>query len=307
MLTAATALLGAAGAARARTRAFDPRDLSGMWDSATYTLLQRPKELPRLVLTPAEADAYEAPRRKLHGFLPAAEGEVGQNESEFPDRGSGLLRVKGEIRASMIVEPADGQLPYTAAAKKLQIAGREIVTLDNPEERGIYERCLTTPSSGAPMIPAQDANVLQFLQTKDALAIVCEKFHDVRIIPLGAGAKTEAAARPVPSWLGTSVGRWSGDTLVVETTGLRPGVTPRDRFWLSGEARITETFTRTGAGEILYGFTVDDPGLYTRPWRGELAFKPASGLIYEYACHEGNYGLPDILRAARRAEAAAAK
>ena len=289
------------GRSRTAARAFDPRDLSGTWTNATFTDLQRPKELSRLVLSAAEAEAYEQPLRALHGMPAAKAGEVGQSESEFTDRGAGLLRVRGEIRSSLITDPADGQIPYLKAIRtKLEVDLKpddRTVFLDNPEERPAYERCLITPATTAPLVPGPDTNVYRFVQTREALAIVAEKFHDARIVRLGAPAEPH----PLYSWLGTSVGRWAGETLVVETTGFGPRLVRRG-LAVSATTRVTETFLRTGRAEILYGFTVEDPSLYTRPWRGEMLFTPAPGPLYEYACHEGNYGLPDILLGARRAE-----
>jgi hypothetical protein len=295
----------AAGAARARTgtRAFNPRDLSGTWSNGSYTLFERPKELPRLVLTAAEAEAFEAPRRALHGMSASKAGTVGQAESEFNERGSGVLNIRGERRASLIVEPADGQIPWLAAVRARYELDRKPEDrkdpMDNPEERNLFERCIVSPGTAAPMIPGADTNVYEFVQTGDALAIVSEKFHDARIIPL-TGAPDP---RPLPSWLGASVGRWSGEALVVETAGFGPGVARRG-LAVSPATRVTETFTRLSGHEILYGFTVEDPTLYARPWRGENLFTPAPGRLFEYACHEGNYGLPDILRIARGMEAA---
>ena len=275
------------------------RSLTGVWTNATYTNLQRPKDFTRLKLTPAEAEAYEAPRRALSGSLPSPPDALGQAESEFQDRGAGLLRVRGEIRTSIIVDPTDGRIPYTKAAREK--LGTDIALprgLDNPEQRQDFERCLATPGTGAPIIPSQDGNVTAFVETKDALVIVCEKLNDTRIVRIGG----RPPAQPIPSWSGTSVGRWEGDTLVAETTGLRPGISDRYLFWLSDQSRVTERFTRIGPNVILYAFTVEDPLLFTQPWGGEMIFTPAHGNIYEYACHEGNYGLPDILQAARRAE-----
>ena len=308
LLAAGVALGGVAvgaGPALARSRpaarAFDPRDLGGTWTNATYTDLQRPKELSRLVLSAAEAEAYEQPLRALNGMPAAKAGEVGQSESEFNDRGAGLLRVRGEIRASLITDPADGQIPYLKAIRaRLELDRKpedRTVFLDNPEDRPAFERCLVTSATTAPLIPGPDTNLYRFVQTREALAIVAEKFHDARIVRLGAPAEPH----PLPSWLGASVGRWAGDTLVVETTGFGPGLVRRG-LAVSAATRVTETFTRTGRAEILYGFTVEDPSLYTRPWRGEMLFSSAPGELYEYACHEGNYGLPDILLGARRAE-----
>jgi hypothetical protein len=314
MLAAATAWAGGAGAAwagphRPAPKAFSKRDLEGTWTLATYTDIERPKEVSALVMTEAQARAYEAPRRKYRGMLPSKPGEVGQVESEFTDRGQGLARVNGEIRSSWIVDPPDGKIPYRAAMvaryglDKIPLPER----LDNPEERPGNERCLSNFATGAPMLGAADANLFQVVQTKDCVAIHTEKYHDVRIVRL-AGAGTEGAAPPLPpSWLGDSVGRWEGDTLVVETTGLRPGVTSRGaRIYVSGETRVVERFTRTGADELFYEFTVEDPSLFTRPWRGEMTVQREKGRIYEYACHEGNYSMPGILAGARLEEKAAA-
>jgi hypothetical protein len=305
-LLAAGAAAFAAGAARARPAAFNPLDFSGTWSNGSYTAFERPKELPRLILTAAEAEAFEAPLRALHGMAASKDGTVGQAESEFNERGSGLLRIRGEPRASLIVEPADGQIPWLAAVRARyeldkKPADRKERT-DNPEDRPLFERCLVSPATTAPMIPGADSNVYEFVQTPDALAIVSEKFHDARIIPLNG-----APASPLlPSWMGSSVGRWSGEALVVETAGFGPGVARRG-VAVSPATRVTETFTRLTAHEILYGFTVEDPTLYARPWRGENLFVPAPGRLFEYACHEGNYGLPDILRINRGMEASAAK
>jgi hypothetical protein len=296
-------LAGAAGLVAGRAAAsprWRPRDLDGYWTGASYTDLQRPKELSKPTLTPAEAEAWEAPRRANGGMPPSKAGDVGQAESEFNERGAGMLRLGGEIRASLIVDPPDGRIPYRAefaAAQGIGLPPTE--RIDGPEQRPGNERCLTSPLSAAPMIPGPDANVLQFVQAPGVLAIVCEKYHEVRVIPLSG---TPAPLRPTPSWTGVSAGRWDGETLVGETAGFREGVTNRGQgFFVTGATRVVERFTRTAADAILYDVTVADPEMLTRPWRAELKLVPA-GRIFEYACHEGNYGLPDILRIARQAE-----
>jgi hypothetical protein len=294
-------LAGAAGLVASRAVAaprWRPRELDGYWTGASYTDLQRPKELPRLVLTRAEAEAWEAPRRLYGGMAPSKEGEVGQAESEFNERGAGMMRRNGEIRSSLIVDPPDGRIPYRPEFAAAQGIGRPPTErIDGPEQRPGNERCLASALSGAPMIPGPDANVLQFVQAPGVLAIVCEKYHEVRVIPLSG-----APARPTPAWTGVSTGRWEGNALVVETTGFRPGVTNRGQgLFVSGATRTLERFVRTAADVILYDVEVTDPEILTRPWRAELTLVP-SGPIFEYACHEGNYGLPDILRIARQAE-----
>ncbi|HEX7943390.1 MAG TPA: hypothetical protein VF495_01920, partial [Phenylobacterium sp.] len=279
------------------------RDLGGTWTHASYTNLERPPELKALVMSAAEIEAYEAPRRAQGGMPPSKPGEVGQAESEFNERGDGVMRVRGEARSSLIIDPPDGRVPF-----RPEVLGRigvdrppTSVPRDGPEQRALTERCLSSAASGAPMIPGADANVFQFVQTPAALAIVCEKYHEVRIIPIGA----PLPQRLLPSWPGTSAGRWEGDTLVVETAGFHPGVSDRgQRLVVSDATRVVERFTRTGPAEILYVFDVTDPVLFSRSWRGEAIFRPAKGLIYEYACHEGNYALADILAIARHEEAA---
>lgn len=280
---------------------FRPRDLDGYWTGASYTDLERPADLPRLVMTPAEAEAWEAPRHAQGGMPPSKPGEVGQAESEFNERGSGLMRVRGEIRASLVVDPPEGRIPYRPEVMAaLGLGSPPIERGDGPEQRPLPERCLSSPLSGAPMIPGPDSSVLQFVQAPGVLAIVCEKYHEVRIIPLGGPPLPE---RLVPTWVGTSAGRWEGDTLVVDTGGFRPGITNRGRgLVISGATRIVERFTRPAPDAILYRIDVTDPDILTRPWRAELVLAP-SGMIFEYACHEGNYGLPDILRIFRHAEA----
>lgn len=283
------------------------RDLEGVWTLGTYTPLQRPKDLKSLALTPAEAEAFEAPRRALHGMLPSKTGEVGQEESEFNERGEGLARVKGEIRSSWIIDPADGQIPFTKAARlRFELdSPRDTERLDNPEDADASSRCIGNAASGAPMIGGPDANLIQVVQTQGSIAILSEKYHDVRVV-LMEGAPPSTS--PPPSRLGHASGRWDGDTLVVETTGFLKGAFVRSgRLIVTETTQVTERFTRTGRDEILYEFRVEDPSLYTAPWRGEMTLRPAKGAIYEFACHEGNYSLPSMLRAARRLDGKAAK
>lgn len=278
-----------------RTRYGTP-DLEGLWTNASYTELERPAELKSLVVSPEDAKTWEAKLAKSGG-VNAGPDPVGQGASEFPESGSGLARIKGEIRGSWIVDPADGQLPYTDAARKmLKTPPYRHSDFDNPEQRPMAERCLAAEATGAPMINSPDTNVLQILQTRDTVVLLSEKYHDARVVRLD-GASPSSAPR---SWMGECAGRWDGDTLVVTTTRLR--IAPQERswgFWLSGEARIEERLTRIADDEIFYAFSVDDPSLYKQVWRGEMVFRTSPGPIFEYACHEGNYGIVNILGAAR--------
>jgi hypothetical protein len=288
--------IGAAAAPARGKRA--PADLTGVWTNSSYTPLERPKEFSRLVVTPKEAEAWEAPRRALGGRLQSPTTEIGQSESEFIEMGAGLMRVRGEIRSSLIVDPADGKVPVRPdlLAQIKATAGKRF---DHPEERPAFERCLASSGSGAPIVPAMDANLTHIVQTGDAVLIVSEKLGEARVVHLGGRPR----GPQVPSWTGTSHGRWEGATLHVETTGLRPGLTDRFFFFLSDRSRVTERFVRSGPDELHYAFTVDDPVVCTQPWSGELVFTRTAGRMFEYACHEGNYGLPGILGGARREEA----
>ena len=302
MLFVAAGWLSAPSALAKRPPPRRPPSLEGVWDTATYTDLERPPELGRLAVTPDDAEAYEAPRRALNGRLPSRPEELGQAEGAWSDRGSGLARVRGEIRSSWIVDPPDGRIPFSlAATARLGLdRPRQINGIENPEQMSGPERCLAAVSAGAPMTGAPDANYFQILQTPSFVVILSEKYHDARIIDL----RDAKGRQPMPpSWLGESIGRWEGDTLVVTTTGLSVGVIHRgQRLYLSGASRVTEWFTRTKPDELMYRFNVDDPDLFSRPWRGEMAIRAGSGEIYEYACHEGNYALPGILAGDRREE-----
>jgi hypothetical protein len=309
VLAAGFSVFAAGAAARAKehsgehsARSFDPRDLDGIWNLGSYTEVERPKGIEHLVMTPAEAEAYDAPRRAGRGELASEPGDdVGQNQSEWNDRGTGLARVKGQIRSSAIVDPPDGKLPYRPAAAAVAKNG----ALDDPETMGGTTRCMVSVAALPPMLGAPDANLVQFLRAGDDFVILAEKYHDARIVRLGTTLR--AGADP-PGYLGSSVGRWEGETLVVETAGFHPGVIHRgQRLLVSGATRVTERLTRVGPDEIYYAFTVEDPDLYTRPWRGETTLRRSRDRIFEYACHEGNYSLPGMMAGARREEAVAAK
>ena len=269
--------------------------LEGLWTGASYTELERPDELKTLVITPEQAHAWEA-KLLPSGGVNVGPDELGQATSEFPESGSGLLRVRGEIRSSIITEPADGKLPFTAAAKAdLGIEPKRRRGYDNVEARPQDERCLSSDTGGAPSIPTADANIIQIVEAPGYVVILAERYHDARIVHLDRGRDLYSP----PSWMGDSTGRWEGHVLVVETGNYRPGLTKGgERLTLSRHTKVVERFTRTSPQEIHYEFTVTDPYLYTHPVRGEYVFSPTTAL-YEYACHEGNYSIVNILSAAR--------
>jgi hypothetical protein len=280
-----------------RTRSGAP-SLEGVWTGGTYTQLERPAEFKGLVATPAEIKAFEARLATTGGVnVPPGVDPIGQVTSEFPETGPGLSRIRGEARTSHIVDPADGQIPWTAQARKdLHIGEHGWQHYDNPEERPHNERCLAASITGPPLLPAEDANILQILQTPDHVVVLTERYHDARVIRLAAGPPPPGPG----SWLGDSTGRWDGETLVVQTRNLKGGVLGHgDDLYLSGRTQVEERFTRIAEGEILYAFTVSDPYLFTQPWRGEIVLRTSPGRYFSYDCHEGNYALTNILTAAR--------
>ena len=295
-----------ANAAAAAANPTGAASLTGLWTNASYTRLQRPKKLKSLTITEAEAKAYEATLVKYHGVPDGGANDVvGQNESEFPDSGDALARIRGQIRTSWIVDPADGRVPYTPEAKRrLHIGDKDAPELfDNPEDRPQSERCITSNGSSPPILSMQDANLLEIVQTRDHVAILSEKNHEVRIIPLNRARDPKAP----PTWAGNSIGHWEGATLVVETIGFRDELVDRDFFLHSGDARIVERFTRTSSTEILYEFAVTDPKTFSQTWHAEMLFAQTKGPLFEYACHEGNYSIGSILSAARQGNQEAPK
>jgi hypothetical protein len=295
-------------------------DLQGTWTNASLTSLERDDSFKgKASLSDAEAAEFE--RTNAFAQFSAADAKptdpsVKATASSDPggynafwlDPGTKLALVKGEHRTSFIVDPANGKVPYTPAGLKGFAAARAGMNFDGPENRALGERCLLGfgSTSGPPMLPDVYNNNYQIVQTPDAVMILVEMVHDARIVRIGG----KHVPKHMQLWLGDSIGHWQGDTLVVETTHLHPGQKAhygiKQRFYLPPTAKVVERFTRVAANEILYEFTVEDREAYAQPWKGEMSLRATKDLIYEYACHEGNYALPGILAGAREAEKAAA-
>jgi hypothetical protein len=283
-------------------------DLQGIWTNATITPLERPAALAaKPTLTDAEAVALEKMAAKdlanvdgkSEDPLLAAAGSNGTGGYNvlFIDRGSEFARVDGVKRTSLIVDPPDGKVPPLTAEARQRNAARPGNSFDSVKDRPPAERCLVGfgSTSGPPMLPVLYNNNYQIVQTADRVMILVEMVHDARIVRIGG----THAAPTVRQWLGDSIGHWEGDTLMVDTTNF----TDKNRFHGSGEnLHVIERFTSTDAGTILYKATIDDPSTFTRQWTVEFPFLAAEGPIYEYACHEGNYALSDILGGARKAD-----
>jgi hypothetical protein len=281
-------------------------DLQGIWSNATITPFERPPELAgKAYFTEQEAAEYEKKvvregNRDRRSTDADADLKGAYNELWF-DRGS---KVVASRRTSLVVDPPDGKVPpltlpaQRAAAAREQITGRPP---EGPEDLPLLVRCLVWPTVGPPMLPTAYNNNYQIVQGPGYVAILAEMIHDVRMIPLDGRPHLPANIR---QWLGDSRGRWEGNTLVVDTTNF----TDKTNFSGADEnLHLIERFTRTAENTILYEFTVDDPTAFTRVWKGEVPLTKAPGPIYEYACHEGNYAMENILKGARTQERAAAE
>ncbi|MBS0362958.1 MAG: hypothetical protein JSR98_16390 [Proteobacteria bacterium] len=294
-------------------------DLQGIWTNTALTFLQRPPIFKGLIATDKEEAMMLAGFKSMVGDLlnpapidpktPAPPVVKEAPQSDYLEMDLRLARIDGQPRTSWIVEPADGRLPYTEAAKKARAADAAAPEkFDNPEDRDTQERCLTAIGSpeGPPMMNSGFNGNYRIIQTHDYVAIQVEMNHDVRMIRMTDRTHQPAALQP---WLGDSVGWWEGDTLVVETTNLNPKghiYSLGGGFPYSATTKVTERFTRTAKDQILYEFSVDDPATFTKVWKAQMPWRAAKGPIYEYACHEGNYSLPNILAGARAMDRAAA-
>ncbi len=312
-------------------------DLQGTYDLATLTPVERPAGA-KAVLTDEEAAKLEkgvaarveagalpikgdrpAPPRGGDGSVGAA-GNVGGYNTFWLDPGSSYTIVNGERRTSLIVDPPDGRVPALTPAARQRVAallagptsdatqsndpGLETApgAYDDPERRPLGERCLLGfgSTSGPPALPNYFYNNLhKIVQTPSAIMILNEMVHDARIVRMNA----QHLPKSVRKWMGDSVGHWEGDTLVVDTTNF----TDKTRFrGSSQDLHVIERFTRVDDKALLYRFTIEDPATWARPWTGEYAWPATDELLYEYACHEANYALENVLRGARRREADAA-
>jgi hypothetical protein len=288
-----------------RTAAGHP-NFQGQWTSGTVVPLERPRELgDREFLTQEEAEKRLAAALVVEETEPGTAADVHYQLVDF-----GLDRsqnpVVTSLRTSIITDPPNGRLPEATpeakAAADARAAYRRAHGFDSAQDRPLAERCIVWPHEGPPTLPVGYNSNVQIMQTDDNLVFLIEMLHDARIIPLDAGSTTAG----IPQWLGSSRGRWEGDTLVVETTDFS-GKTGRGDLTLSPTARVTERLTLTDANTILYQFTVDDPKTWTQPWSGEYPMTRIDGPMFEYACHEGNYGLAHNLSGARAEEKAAAE
>lgn len=287
-------------------------DLQGIWTNNTITPLVRPTGFGnKLVLSREEAmqlelevarysEEQDAPSDPNREAPTKGQIELADSYNNFWfDDGTQVARYNGEYRSSLIVDPPNGQLPeYTPAALSRMAAASAARdargAFDGPEMRPLPERCLLSfgSSSGPPMLPILYNNHYQIVQSPGYVMILVEMVHDARIIRLDAQPLPE----PMRPWLGDSIGRWEGDTLVVETSRFNPAQQFRNS---SENFKVTERFTRVSDARINYSFTVEDPDTFVQPFTAEIPMDRTADRLYEYACHEGNYSLPGVLAGAR--------
>ena len=289
-------------------------DLMGVWDFRTLTPLERPKELAgKQLLTDAEAAQFEQARlaeQETRDSRPPSDVVGNYNQFWF-DPGN---KVQGTRRSSLIIDPPDGRVPpLTPEAQKREEKIAETRRglrmhdltpggwVEDFGPDGLQVRCIMGFNSGPPMTPGGYNQNVQLFQTRDHVVILNEMIHNARIVPLDG--------RPhgnIRQWVGESRGRWEGDTLVVDTRNFRRE-TSFQRGRTTSNLHLIERFTRVDEDTLRYEFTVNDPTVWTKPWTAQIDMAKNSEPMYEYACHEGNYGMYNMLAGARADEAAAAK
>ena len=300
LAAAALAAVLAPGAGSAQDTWTAPRtpdgqpDLQGLWTNSTTTPLERPPAAAgRAVYTDEEVAAIDAANVGRND-RPPPPGDPGTYNDFWWERGTALART------SLVVDPPDGRLPPRTAAGDARAGWTR--GADSWTDRSMAERCVTR---GAPKRPGGYNNHFLVLQTPGYVVMLQEMIHEPRIIPLDGRPSADARIR---LWMGDSRGRWDGDTLVVETTNFRDDIYTNSFNCCpgaSGGLALVERFTRVDADTIEHRYTVNDPDTYTRPWTASIPMRRFAGPLYEYACHEGNYGMENLLRGARVQEGSA--
>src|SRR6476659_8981483 len=279
-------------------------DLQGTYTFATITPLQRPAQFAdKAVLTPEEAAKFEKSEndrlnRDLYtpekgqpsaGYPPQSQGGVLSYNDFWYERGDKLTK---DLRTSLITDPSDGRIPLTAEARQrnAQRAARGEM-FDNPEDLSLVDQCILGFNAGPPMVSGTYNNNLQIVQSPGYVMIFNEMVHNARIIPTDGRPHGTA-----PMWTGDSRGRWEGATLVIETLNFRRETSLQGS---TAKTTVVERLTRLDAKTIDYRFTISDPDAYTKPWTAVMPLRLIDGLLFEYACHEANYGMEGVLRGAR--------
>ena len=276
----------------------------GVWNFSTLTPLERPAQFAdQPSLTEAEAAAFvreTLERNNRDRRDGGAAVDVGRAVNDgWLDRGTALARVNGRMLTSLVIDPSNGRIPGLTPAARDRAAGgaadNRAHPADGPENRSLQERCLAF-NAGPPILPGPYNNYLQIFQFGSHVVLFTEMIHDARIVPIGAGAPPRLG---LGRWLAEPRGHWEGATLVVESQNFTDQTDVRGS---DEQLRLTERFTRVDRDTLLYQFTVDNPSAFARPWTAVLPMTRSDDRMFEYACHEGNYALQDILRGARAQE-----
>jgi len=289
--------------------------LEGIWTNGTVTPFERPAQFANKPYLTAEEAAAFAKQRVDQGNVERIDRPPGPDDlahraynQEWSDRGTQVVKT---MRTSLVIDPPDGHVPpmTPAAKKKFDEAHSyaEAHPADGPEDRPLSERCIIFSNTGPPMLPDGYNTNYQIVQEGSYIAVLSEMPHALRTIPLDGRPHLP---KDIRQWQGDPRGHWDGDTLVVDTTNFEYNDKTRFGIMYDGmtdqNLHITERFTRTGPDTILYRATIDDPTVYTKPWTLEVPLSRQQNPMYEYACHEGNYAMTDILAGARADEAKAA-
>lgn len=299
---------------QAKTWFGDP-DLQGVWTNASLTTLERPDYFDSLEISEEQVIAAKNNSERFNealdnpyetGETPESGGDVGGYNVAWMDPGNDFIKLNGKYRSSIITYPENGKLPrrLTRWAIEGPSIYRMFTRADHPEERSLGERCIVGfgSSGGPPMLNVLYNNHYQIVQSPGYVMIMVEMNHDARIIRLNSDHNPDN----MKPWLGDSVGWWEGETLVVKTINHHPQqkfrAAIRHQILMMEEAEVIERFTRTSANEILYQFEVNDKKAYRETWKGEMPLRSTNSKMYEYACHEGNYAMANILAGARAEE-----
>ena len=302
VLLALVASAGAAGSYKAPRTSWGDPQIQGFFTNNTDVPFERAKDVgDRAFFTQAEVDARRKPR-------PSAERTDVHYDTEVFSLNPEQSEMVQNLRTSIITQPANGRLPpLRADAQKRSDAVRTAQAgnnYDSAQDRPLGERCVIWPHEGPPLRPVGYNTHVQIMQTKDHVIFESEMIHDARVIPI---SKTRPDFGGLTRWQGNSWGHWEGETLVIETTGIDARMTPRgSNLPLGPQGKVVEKITRVDAKTIRYEFTVSDPALWDVAWGGEFPMELTEGPMFEYACHEGNYGIATTLRGAREEEAAKA-
>jgi hypothetical protein len=273
-------------------------NLEGYWVFGTPTPLERPEGFGKAPFFASDAEAEQFVRDAQTRRQATVTERIGVQEVREGLANEQFIELNGRKVTSMIFEPNDGRIPFISP--RVQQAPIE-ERYDGPEDLPLSERCLKD-LSGAPLVPNAGPSILQIVQSPDHLALFQEYGRELRVVPFGGGAHL---SNRFQEWTGDSRGRWEGDTLVIDTTNFRDAMRqrrPSSRF--DHNLHLTERLTLIRPDVIWYEFTVDDPTLFTRPWSAHFSLRKKDDRVFEFACHEGNYSLPNILRGARAQEAA---